>query len=134
MNKHELVNLLGLRPIFQVKINSSFCIIFPVLSRYDMTLTEYTESVKCPSQRVAMVIIAQLLEGVSHLTANGIAHRDLKGNNILVNMDPGKKKRSLETIKHKMVVVLKFDCLTDQIDLSLFIYSESNQLKIYFYN
>ncbi|XP_072035166.1 serine/threonine-protein kinase PINK1, mitochondrial-like [Amphiura filiformis] len=61
---------------------------FIVMKMYDMTLTEYIQSVGCPSQRVAMVIIAQLLEGVSHLVANGIAHRDLKGNNILVNVDP----------------------------------------------
>ena len=55
-----------------------------------MTLTEYSRSIGCQSQHVAMVIVAQLLEGVSHLVANGIAHRDLKGNNILVNLDPGK--------------------------------------------
>ena len=61
----------------------------PNLCRYDMTLTEYLRTVGCQSQRVAMVIVAQLLEGVSHLVANGVAHRDLKGNNILVNLDPG---------------------------------------------
>ena len=65
-----------------------------------MTLTEYLCTVGCQSQRVAMVIVAQLLEGVSHLVANGVAHRDLKGNNILVNLDPGETQ--ISSIYHNL--------------------------------
>lgn len=34
-------------------------------------------------------MILQLLEGVDHLVRQGVAHRDLKSNNILVEFDPG---------------------------------------------
>ena len=56
-----------------------------------MTLDEYNHA-GCPSQHVAMVIMAQLLEGVSHLVDYGIAHRDLKTNNILVELTAGNQK------------------------------------------
>ena len=58
-----------------------------------MTLDEYNNIIGFPSQRVAMVMIAQLLEGVSHLVDYGIAHRDLKSNNILVDLAEGNKKK-----------------------------------------
>ncbi|XP_022090330.1 uncharacterized protein LOC110979101 [Acanthaster planci] len=60
-----------------------------VMKRYDMTLAEYNQNIGCPSEHVAMVIIAQLLEGVAHLVHHGIAHRDLKSNNVLVELTAG---------------------------------------------
>ncbi|XP_038076556.1 serine/threonine-protein kinase pink-1, mitochondrial-like [Patiria miniata] len=60
-----------------------------VMKRYDMTLAEYNRSIGCPTQQVAMTIIAQLLEGVAYLVRHGIAHRDLKSNNILVELTEG---------------------------------------------
>ncbi|XP_071805791.1 serine/threonine-protein kinase Pink1, mitochondrial-like [Asterias amurensis] len=62
---------------------------FLIMKRYDMTLDEYNNAIGFTSQRVAMVMIAQLLEGVSHLVDYGIAHRDLKSNNILVDLAEG---------------------------------------------
>lgn len=91
---------------------------FIVMKRYDMTLTEYSRSIGCQSQHVAMVIVAQLLEGVSHLVANGIAHRDLKGNNILVNLDPDGGSPH--------VVLADFGCCLADSDVSLVLpYSSS---------
>uniref|UniRef100_M3ZC72 Serine/threonine-protein kinase PINK1, mitochondrial n=1 Tax=Nomascus leucogenys TaxID=61853 RepID=M3ZC72_NOMLE len=38
--------------------------------------------------RLATMMMLQLLEGVDHLVQQGIAHRDLKSDNILVELDP----------------------------------------------
>lgn len=65
-----------------------------------MTLDKYNNAIGCPSQHVAMVMIAQLLEGVSHLVDYGIAHRDLKSNNILVDLSEGSPR----------VVIADFGC------------------------
>ena len=54
-----------------------------------MTLAEYNQRIGCPTQQGAMVIVAQLLEGVAHLVHHGIAHRDLKSNNVLVELTEG---------------------------------------------
>ncbi|XP_035696813.1 serine/threonine-protein kinase PINK1, mitochondrial-like [Branchiostoma floridae] len=59
--------------------------LFIVMKRYPVTLKEYLET-NTPSSRVAMAMVAQLLEGVSHLVDHGIAHRDLKNDNILVEL------------------------------------------------
>ncbi|XP_070561986.1 serine/threonine-protein kinase Pink1, mitochondrial-like [Ptychodera flava] len=70
--------------------------LFIVMKRYDMSLKQYLELHDgCPTQRVAMVILAQLLEGVHHLTQHNIAHRDLKCDNILVELprSPGQSPK-----------------------------------------
>jgi serine/threonine protein kinase len=36
----------------------------------------------------------QLLEGVDHLVQQGIAHRDLKSDNILVELDAGRPRHT----------------------------------------
>ncbi|CAH1239684.1 PINK1 [Branchiostoma lanceolatum] len=59
--------------------------LFIVMKRYPVTLKEYLET-NTPSSVVAMAMVAQLLEGVSHLVDHGIAHRDLKNDNILVEL------------------------------------------------
>lgn len=34
-------------------------------------------------------MVLQLLEAVDHLCRHGVAHRDLKSDNVLVELDPG---------------------------------------------
>lgn len=55
---------------------------------YPCTLRQYLRE-NTPSPRLAMVMTLQLLEGVAHLVQQGIAHRDLKSDNILVELDAG---------------------------------------------
>lgn len=38
-----------------------------------------------PSIRTSILLLAQLMEGVAHLTAHSIAHRDLKSDNLLLD-------------------------------------------------
>lgn len=58
------------------------------LLSYPCTLRQYL-SEGCPDPHVGAVMILQLLEGVDHLIRQGVAHRDLKSDNILVEFDSG---------------------------------------------
>ncbi|NXS64433.1 PINK1 kinase, partial [Brachypteracias leptosomus] len=60
--------------------------LFLVMKNYPCTLEQYLQE-NTPDVSVATMMILQLLEGVDHLVRHGIAHRDLKSNNILVELD-----------------------------------------------
>ncbi|XP_032351240.1 serine/threonine-protein kinase PINK1, mitochondrial isoform X2 [Camelus ferus] len=60
--------------------------LFLVMKNYPCTLRQYLCE-NTPSPRLATVMTLQLLEGVDHLVQQGIAHRDLKSDNILVDLD-----------------------------------------------
>ncbi|XP_004637705.1 serine/threonine-protein kinase PINK1, mitochondrial [Octodon degus] len=62
--------------------------LFLVMKNYPCTLRQYLQ-VSTPSPHLATVMTLQLLEGVDHLVQQGIAHRDLKSDNILVDLDAG---------------------------------------------
>ncbi|XP_019774402.2 serine/threonine-protein kinase PINK1, mitochondrial isoform X1 [Tursiops truncatus] len=53
---------------------------------YSCTLRQYLHG-NSPSPRLATVMTLQLLEGVAHLVQQGVAHRDLKSDNVLVEPD-----------------------------------------------
>lgn len=52
--------------------------------RYNCSLQQYLTEGEI-SGRTAIILLAQLLEGVAHLTAHGVAHRDLKSDNLLLD-------------------------------------------------
>ncbi|KAG8506651.1 Serine/threonine-protein kinase PINK1, mitochondrial [Galemys pyrenaicus] len=60
--------------------------LFLVMKNYPCTLRQYLHT-NTPSPRLASIMTLQLLEGVDHLVQQGVAHRDLKSDNILVEMD-----------------------------------------------
>ncbi|NXC10701.1 PINK1 kinase, partial [Orthonyx spaldingii] len=60
--------------------------LFLVMKNYPCTLCQYLRE-NTPDVRLSTVMILQLLEGVDHLVRHGIAHRDLKSDNILVEFD-----------------------------------------------
>ncbi|XP_006862414.1 PREDICTED: serine/threonine-protein kinase PINK1, mitochondrial [Chrysochloris asiatica] len=60
--------------------------LFLVMKNYPCTLRQYL-CTAAPNPRLATMMILQLLEGVDHLVQQGIAHRDLKSDNILVELD-----------------------------------------------
>ncbi|NXP74831.1 PINK1 kinase, partial [Ramphastos sulfuratus] len=60
--------------------------LFLVMKNYPCTLREYLEE-NSPDISLSTMMILQLLEGVDHLVRHGIAHRDLKSDNILVEFD-----------------------------------------------
>ncbi|XP_051493070.1 serine/threonine-protein kinase PINK1, mitochondrial [Apus apus] len=60
--------------------------LFLVMKNYPCTLRQYLRG-SSPDLRLSTMMILQLLEGVDHLVRHGIAHRDLKSDNILVELD-----------------------------------------------
>ncbi|XP_014680961.1 PREDICTED: serine/threonine-protein kinase PINK1, mitochondrial-like isoform X2 [Priapulus caudatus] len=75
----------SLNPLTGLGHNST---IFLVMKRYTLTLTQYlTENDASPTVR--LMLFAQLLEGVTHLWHHGLAHGDLKADNILLECSSG---------------------------------------------
>ncbi|CAE1310339.1 PINK1 [Acanthosepion pharaonis] len=64
--------------------NMTLCL---VMKRYEMTLKDYLSTYN-PSMKVRTMLLAQLLEGILHLSNYTVAHRDLKSNNILLEGVP----------------------------------------------
>ncbi|XP_032635458.1 serine/threonine-protein kinase PINK1, mitochondrial [Chelonoidis abingdonii] len=60
--------------------------LFLVMKNYPCTLRQYLNE-KSSDAHLSTLMILQLLEGVDHLVRHGIAHRDLKSDNILVELD-----------------------------------------------
>ncbi|KAF7237600.1 Serine/threonine-protein kinase PINK1, mitochondrial [Varanus komodoensis] len=60
--------------------------LFLVMKNYPCTLRQYLRQ-KSPSHDLGAMMILQLLEGVDHLVRHGVAHRDLKSDNVLVEFD-----------------------------------------------
>lgn len=76
--------------------------LFLLMKRYDITLKQYLNDHRL-SIRESILLLAQLLEGVTHLNAHGIAHRDLKSDNILLDL-------SEETDNCPSLVITDFGC------------------------
>ncbi|XP_025082033.1 serine/threonine-protein kinase PINK1, mitochondrial-like [Pomacea canaliculata] len=62
---------------------------FLVMKKYSMTLREFLEENDI-SMATRCVLFTQLLEGVQHLHQHAISHRDMKSDNILVDVSNGK--------------------------------------------
>ena len=64
--------------------------LFLVMRAYDTSLAAFLEEQggEVPA-RTSLVLLTQLLEAVAFLGASGVAHRDLKADNLLVNLSGG---------------------------------------------
>lgn len=60
---------------------------------YPCTLRQYLEE-STPGRRQGALMVLQLLEGVDHLCRQGVAHRDLKSDNVLLELDSGQENIS----------------------------------------
>ncbi|XP_058790551.1 serine/threonine-protein kinase Pink1, mitochondrial [Phymastichus coffea] len=76
--------------------------LFILMKRYDVTLKQYVTE-RQVSVRESILLFAQLLEGVCHMNSHGIAHRDLKADNILLDI-------SEETDNCPTLVITDFGC------------------------
>lgn len=76
--------------------------LFLLMKRYNHRLCEYlTANADRLGWRTRLLIFAQLLEGCAHLQRYGVAHRDLKSDNILVDLNDD---------IHPVVVLSDFGC------------------------
>uniref|UniRef100_A0A646QG39 non-specific serine/threonine protein kinase n=1 Tax=Hemiscolopendra marginata TaxID=943146 RepID=A0A646QG39_9MYRI len=62
--------------------------LFLVMKRYHCNLREYLKFHK-PSPTTQLSLFTQLMEAIVHLTRNGVVHRDLKTDNILLDLTLG---------------------------------------------
>ncbi|KAI4480650.1 hypothetical protein M0804_010203 [Polistes exclamans] len=76
--------------------------LFLLMKRYNTTLKKYLSTYNV-SLRESILLLAQLLEGIAHINAQGIAHRDLKSDNILLDL-------SEETDNCPSLVLTDFGC------------------------
>uniref|UniRef100_A0A336K9G6 non-specific serine/threonine protein kinase n=1 Tax=Culicoides sonorensis TaxID=179676 RepID=A0A336K9G6_CULSO len=60
--------------------------LFLLMKRYDLSLREFLHQLDM-NMRDRVVIFTQLLEAITHLNRHGVAHRDLKSDNILVEFN-----------------------------------------------
>ncbi|KAL4142827.1 hypothetical protein QTP88_005224 [Uroleucon formosanum] len=63
--------------------------LFLVMKKYDMSLKQYLSKTPSLKIRDKILLLAQLLEAVSHLTNQNVAHRDMKTDNILLDTSEG---------------------------------------------
>ncbi|XP_008291384.1 serine/threonine-protein kinase PINK1, mitochondrial [Stegastes partitus] len=83
--------------------------LFLVMKNYPCTLRQYLE-VSTPGRRQGSLMVLQLLEGVDHLCRQGVAHRDLKSDNVLLEFDSDGCPR---------LVISDFGCCLAQNDSNL---------------
>ncbi|KAK2897235.1 serine/threonine-protein kinase PINK1, mitochondrial [Channa argus] len=83
--------------------------LFLVMKNYPCTLRQYLD-VTSPSCRQGSLMMLQLLEGVDHLCRQGVAHRDLKSDNVLLEFDSDGCPR---------LVITDFGCCLAQSDSCL---------------
>lgn len=60
--------------------------LYLLMKRYDYSLRAYLDTHEL-STRTKLLLLAQLLEAVVHIGRHGIAHRDLKSDNILIELN-----------------------------------------------
>ncbi|XP_039282658.1 serine/threonine-protein kinase PINK1, mitochondrial [Nilaparvata lugens] len=77
--------------------------LFLLMKRYDTSLKEYLKESR-PDVRKGIILLTQLLEAVAHINKHGIAHRDLKSDNILLDREAG------ESSGCPQLVVTDFGC------------------------
>ena len=64
--------------------------LFLVMKKYDMNLAEYLSKYSDQiTARTSLILLTQLLEGICYLSSHGVAHRDLKCDNLLLSLSGG---------------------------------------------
>lgn len=61
--------------------------LYLLMKRYDYSLQSYLNNTTDIKIRTRILLFAQLLEAIAHLNRHGIAHRDLKSDNILIELN-----------------------------------------------
>lgn len=90
--------------------------LFLVMKKYDMTLKNFVSQTDV-NLNTRCSLVAQLMEGIAHMTEHGVAHRDLKSDNILVDLSNGEPK----------LVISDFGCCLAEPEYGLMIpYNTSN--------
>lgn len=76
--------------------------LFLLMKRYEHSLCSFLETTNEISMRTRILLFAQLLEAIAHLYRHGVAHRDLKADNILIDLNGNDR--------HPILVLSDFGC------------------------
>ncbi|XP_023345102.1 serine/threonine-protein kinase PINK1, mitochondrial [Eurytemora carolleeae] len=77
--------------------------LFLVMRRYACSLREYLEEFKeLITSRISLILLTQLLEGIAYMHHCGVAHRDLKSDNLLIDLSGG--------VEFPRLVISDFGC------------------------
>lgn len=93
---------------------------FILMKKYTMTLRDYLNKGDNPSIQTRCILLTQLLEGVVHLRKHGIAHRDLKSDNIFVDIQ--------EDNTPPQLVISDFGCCLADVNYGLKIPYQTNEI------
>lgn len=83
--------------------------LFLVMKRYHCSLKDFLK-MGTPPPKVALLLFTQLLEALVHLLQNGVAHRDLKTDNILLDLSQGMSSPKL--------AITDFGCCLEGLSLN----------------
>ncbi len=84
--------------------------LFLVMKRYDCSLKEYLLRQRGDQAwRTSLLLLTQVLEGVTHLVYNQVAHRDLKTDNLLLDLAGG--------VDFPRLVITDFGCCLPGLSL-----------------
>lgn len=103
--------------------------LFLVMKRYDCTLRDFLQTFKVSDKqtlnwKTSIVLLTQLLEGIAHMVEHKIAHRDLKSDNILVNLASSPDLTGVQTAQSNTchfphLVISDFGCCLADSKLGL---------------
>ncbi|XP_034118984.1 serine/threonine-protein kinase Pink1, mitochondrial [Drosophila albomicans] len=81
--------------------------LYLLMKRYDHSLRGLLDASEL-STRTKILLFAQMLEAVTHLSRHGVAHRDLKSDNVLIELQPNEES--------PLLVLSDFGCcLADKV-------------------
>lgn len=99
--------------------------LFLVMKRYDCSLRSFIQEQEEQLQwRSSLIILTQLLEGISHLVRHGVCHRDLKTDNILMD-----KSGTGDGSDFPLLAIADFGCCLADKKLGLKIPFTSNEIE-----
>jgi len=90
--------------------------LFILMKRYESTLAEHLDACGTPETREGVLLLLQLLHAIQHMQNHGIAHRDLKSDNLLLEWSEGQPQLVVSDFGHCLTGPLYMPYPNDNMD------------------